>query len=136
MSHFNASACTQAASVEQRGRACSKRRAWEKRRYLAASGFDFLGRRVDGAGEGGVRRVGLGGHDDVGALLCGPAQVVGYNRYQSFVMLCERLHRHVELPQGNGETDAPAGASDEDGLALEPQVDLVAVHDVPCCLIK
>jgi hypothetical protein len=55
----------------------SKRQAWEKRRYLAASGFDFLGRRVDGAGEGGVRRVGLGGHDDVGALLCGPAQVVG-----------------------------------------------------------
>ena len=47
-----------------------------------------------------------------------------------------RLHRHVELPQGNGETDAPAGASDEDGLALEPQVDLVAVHDVACCLIK
>lgn len=55
--------------------------------------------------------------------------------FEISLSLCERLHSHVELPQGNGETDASAGASDEDGLALEPQVDLVAVHDVACRLI-
>ena len=64
----------------------------ERQRFPACR-LDFRGGRVNGAGQFGMRRVGLGGDDDVGSI--------------------------ASRAQCDGKADAAAGAGDEQRLAGE-----------------